>query len=422
MKIAFLANPTVGHTNFLISLAKKAIEMKNDVLFILPGIKNKKIRKIINNIALSIDEKLIKDSIPFEIIKISLFQGLFGLNLAKKKGQDETLFALKVFSSGAKRYTSFLIKRFLENPPDLIVYDYTFFAAIAISEKLSIPRVAIYHSGLPFFEFPIPPIGLNYKYNQYPYKIYQKYYNCALNLDKKIKSTYEKIINQSIQSDFLISPNSNFLNVITQLIETEYPRKNHYENLFFSGPCFQENIVKNIKPIIKKSKEQKLIYISLGTVFNKQPDIFIKIINSIIMENIIILVSAGASYDKLKLMNFKQYVHIERYVSQLEVLKSTDIFITHGGKNSINEALMFGVPMILFPIGGEQEYNANLVEYLKAGINFSRIKSTFTLSDMRNSIVKLLNDIDFKTNLKNIAAKHIVDGATSTYNMIISKL
>lgn len=43
--------------------------------------------------------------------------------------------------------------------------------------------------------------------------------------------------------------------------------------------------------------------------------------------------------------------------------KSTQLFITHGGANSQFEALFHAVPMIVFPLFGDQPYNAKRGEY-----------------------------------------------------------
>ena len=46
-------------------------------------------------------------------------------------------------------------------------------------------------------------------------------------------------------------------------------------------------------------------------------------------------------------------VHIFTFVRQLQVLKHADVFITHGGLNSIREAVHTEVPMLLFPVHPE---------------------------------------------------------------------
>jgi len=44
-------------------------------------------------------------------------------------------------------------------------------------------------------------------------------------------------------------------------------------------------------------------------------------------------------------------------VPQLELLPKVDLFVTHGGMNSINEALYFGVPLVVVPQQLEQALN-----------------------------------------------------------------
>jgi hypothetical protein len=55
-------------------------------------------------------------------------------------------------------------------------------------------------------------------------------------------------------------------------------------------------------------------------------------------------------------------------VPQLEVLQRTDIFITHGGINSVHEGLYYGVPLILIPHQFEQLLNARCVAARGAGL------------------------------------------------------
>jgi MGT family glycosyltransferase len=421
-KFIFLANATVGHTNFLISLALKAKENGSEVMFMLPGLTNKTIRKFINDPSLNIDSRLKNYSIPYKLIPLALIQGVLGAMLPHKSGLNEVLFASKVLSAGSKQYTRFLMNEFLKERPDVIVYDYTFFPAIAISEKLQIPRVAIYHSGLPFLEYPIPPIGFAFKYGAYSQDKFNNLRQLILKMERTLKLKYEKIIKQTILTNFILSPNSNFLNIINTIKEAEYPRNNLTDNILFTGPSIQATSDHNENPFFDK-KDKKLIYISLGTVFNKNSELFIKIINSIKYEVCEILVAAGASYNKLKEVSFDANVHIEKFVPQVNVLYQADVFITHGGKNSINEALKIGVPMILFPVGGEQQYNAQLVEFINTGIDFGNIRDSFTAQQLTEAIERLLGDKTIVSSVKKLSEKHQnSDGAIIAYDEISQKL
>ena len=55
------------------------------------------------------------------------------------------------------------------------------------------------------------------------------------------------------------------------------------------------------------------------------------------------------------------------FVPQLEVLQHADLFITHAGMNSVNEAMYHGVPMLVMPIMNDQPINAEQVVRLKLG-------------------------------------------------------
>ena len=55
------------------------------------------------------------------------------------------------------------------------------------------------------------------------------------------------------------------------------------------------------------------------------------------------------------------------FVPQIEVLKHADVFLTHCGMNSVNEALYTGVPMVAMPFINDQITNARRVVELGLG-------------------------------------------------------
>lgn len=419
----FLANPTVGHTKFLISLAEEAMRNGDEVLFMLPSVNNSIAKKLVGDPSLMIDSTLKNQAIPHVIIPISFAQAFLGLLLPHKKGMRETLFALKVLSAGARKYIKTIFNEISVKQPDVIVYDYTFFSAIAVAEKLGIPRVAIYHSGLPFFEYPVPPIGSTFKYGEYDANQSDEIHNVYKRIEDDLKSRYEKIINQSIRENFITKPNSKFLNIVTSIREAEYPRIHLDRNVMFAGGADGiSNYERSDKEVFFEKMDNKLIYVSLGTIFNRDAEYFIEILRSMPMDGFDVLVSAGGSYRKLKKIAFCKNIHIEKFVPQTEVLSYTDVFVTHGGKNSVNEALSIGVPMIVFPIGGEQQYNAKLIEYLGVGINFNNSINDFNIQMMK-SIEKLTSDKNVEISLKRLSDSYKNStGVSSAYKEICRKL
>jgi len=57
--------------------------------------------------------------------------------------------------------------------------------------------------------------------------------------------------------------------------------------------------------------------------------------------------------------------------SQIEILKKASLMITHGGLNSVKECILLGVPMIVFPLLGDQFKNAAAVAHHRLGVTGS---------------------------------------------------
>ncbi|MFJ4952559.1 glycosyltransferase [Streptomyces sp. NPDC088760] len=61
------------------------------------------------------------------------------------------------------------------------------------------------------------------------------------------------------------------------------------------------------------------------------------------------------------------HVHVAEHVPQPLLLESVDLFVTHGGFNSIREAMRTGTPLAVLPHFGDQHANAERVEELGFG-------------------------------------------------------
>lgn len=60
-------------------------------------------------------------------------------------------------------------------------------------------------------------------------------------------------------------------------------------------------------------------------------------------------------------------IYVYSFVPQIEVLSHADVFLTHCGMNSVNEALTLGVPMVAMPFVNDQITNANQIVRLGLG-------------------------------------------------------
>ena len=85
---------------------------------------------------------------------------------------------------------------------------------------------------------------------------------------------------------------------------------------------------------------------------------------------------------------------------QLEVLKMADVFVTHGGMNSVSEALFFGTPMVVIPFVSDQPVNAKCVE--KLGVGKTLEYAHTNKKSIKHAVFDLLFDKNIPKNIENV--------------------
>ena len=148
-----------------------------------------------------------------------------------------------------------------------------------------------------------------------------------------------------------------------------------------------------------KSPEKKTIYISLGTVNNQVVSFFKNCIQALGDSDMNIIMSVGDIIDLSELGTVPPNIQVERSVNQIEVLQQADAFITHCGMNSVNEALYYQVPVILFPQTREQGGVAYRVNELGAGIYLKENN----VASIKETVVEVMKNPSYKENAKKIA-------------------
>lgn len=122
----------------------------------------------------------------------------------------------------------------------------------------------------------------------------------------------------------------------------------------------------------EKNNKPKNIYISLGTLNNQNKKFYKNCFEALKNYEANITMSVGKETDISSLGEIPSNFNVQNFVNQLEVLKTTDIFLTHGGMNSVNEGLANGIPLVVFPQQPEQTLVATQVESFGAGIRLKK--------------------------------------------------
>ncbi len=117
---------------------------------------------------------------------------------------------------------------------------------------------------------------------------------------------------------------------------------------------------------------QPLVYISLGTVVNDQPSFYRQCIAALADSPCLVILSVGEQVSPADLGALPPNAEAHPQVDQIAVLQVADVFLTHCGMNSVNEALYFGVPLVMFPQTPEQGGVCTRVLQLGAGVKLER--------------------------------------------------
>lgn len=173
----------------------------------------------------------------------------------------------------------------------------------------------------------------------------------------------------------------------------------HYEKLDsrfkFVGPSITDRENPYDFPF-ERIRAQKTVYISLGTVFNNVPTFYELCFEALSSFDGQVVLSVGSRIDISTFHGVPEHFIVRPFVPQLEILRYTDVFVTHGGMNSVNEALYYDVPLIVVPMAADQPIVGNRISELGAGKNIN--SSQLSAELLRESINEILRTDDYKKN------------------------
>lgn len=150
-------------------------------------------------------------------------------------------------------------------------------------------------------------------------------------------------------------------------------------------------------------RNRPVIYISLGTIVKGAKSFFKKCMNAFKDEDVTVVMSVGKSFSIRCLGEVPKNFMIYNSVPQLAVLKQADVFVTHGGMNSISEALVHGVPMVVIPFMADQPTNARRIKELGLGekMNYRSLDS----QALRETVFAVMEDDSITKNVENMKEK-----------------
>lgn len=290
---------------------------------------------------------------------------------------------------------------------DVVLYEQFFFLGKHLADKYHKPAVRIFTS-------PATNRKLMDEYIQSgPLSIFKhKWIARAFtkNLSKGISLKTDNWLDEIIE-------NPPGLNLVYTLKEYQPYQEEFDQKLFkFIGPSIYDRHSEHIEFI---KKDRPVIYVSLGTVLKGTVSFYKICMEAFEDEAVDVIISTGNHFKHDRFRRVPENVHFYSFIPQLDVLKLADVFVTHGGMNSVSEALINSVPMVVIPMSSDQPVNARCVEKLGVGKVLS--PSSVSSETLRNTVVSVMNDTQIKQHFEKIGDMiHASAGNEGAAEMIMS--
>lgn len=236
--------------------------------------------------------------------------------------------------------------------PDCVVSDSLCFWGKAIAKKLNIPYVCS---------------TTTFAFNAHTQKLMKPGFQEVFfmlkgmgKIQKKLKELAQHGYPATTVTDLI--GNTNDTHTIVYTTREFQPMAGTFSDKFtFVGPSV-------LPPPPAERPPRPLIYISLGTVLNRNNKFYRHCFAALGGTPMDVVLSAGRETDIAALGPIPINFQVQPYVNQLEVLSRASLFLTHCGMNSVNESIYCGVPMLLFPQHSEESAVATRVAQLGMGV------------------------------------------------------
>ncbi len=363
-KVIFLNFPTHGCINSLLATAKELVDRGEKVIYYCTKEFENKIKKT-----------------------GAEFRTYTGLINEFHMGDSDFYKALKLNINMTVDKIEHNLDNILSEKPDYIIHDSLCTWGKHISKVLKIPAINLMHS------FPVTASSIKFSRDTAAllfkvgiYKLINRFK--PNNPHKILKKKYDIDLSMG---DILV--NKEGLNIV---YTSKYMEPNIYQtkkNYFFAGPSLFFKNEQNGFPF-NKLNGKKVVYISLGTLLSNNFYFYKKCIKAFSNKEFYVVISIGFDVDINSLGKIPENFLIQPSVPQQRLLEFVDVFITHAGMNSVNEAICYGVPMLTLPLTFEEKMIAKRVTELEIGLelNMNGISS----KKLYESTKKLNSDSTYK--------------------------
>lgn len=378
-KVLFLNGPSHGHVNPTLGLVTELVDQGDEVIYFCTDDYQKKIAKT-GAIFRSLGEHA---KLPKE-------------NSHLKKNEQFFDIALRMVLS-TEKVVHHILDEIADESIDYLIYDSMYPIGHIIGQILKVPTVAS-HAVFARPEELLPAnknmAGME---KMYDHPAFKEYKTMVKRMNEAYRIEVPNLMGMSPHyADLNIAYTSDYF--VTNPVDYDESFR------FIGGPV--STLKEKMDFPFDQLKDKKVIYISLGTAFNKvNLDVYNIFFEAFRHEKDTVVVITAYNTD-LSPFDIPDNVIMRNYVPQDEILKYTQVAVTHGGLNTTSDLVYQEIPFVVLPIGGDQPYMAD--RFARLGASITLDKETLTSEILREALDSVQKS-QYRDNLRRI--KHSFEKA-----------
>ncbi|MCG7407273.1 hypothetical protein MH117_07565 [Paenibacillus sp. ACRRX] len=329
------------------------------------------------------------------------YEGTVGFATHDGHGIDTFL----VFADFILSRTEAVLERFYDEiaawKPDYIIHDAFCYWGKVCAERLGVPGISLC-ANFPYIDEMAdldPDFFVEHVLRASNDPLYQKFKGSSI--------LYRKLLDKM---SMLISKKYGLLhvNVINDIFCSKQPLNLIFSSRFFQlhEEAFDDSYLFLGYPIFPRAEAvefpferldgRPLIYLAFGTIYNQLIDTYKACFEAFADSDCQVIMSVGHQVALTELGHIPDNFIVRPYVPQLQILERADVFITHGGANSIYESIAHGVPMVVVPQVFDEFMGAMMVDRVGAGLYVTDREPTAVM--LQQAVERVLGDDCYRTN------------------------
>lgn len=383
-----------GHLNPMMALARELERLGHRVTFYQRLISRQKLEAAGFRVRVFAENEFSIEATREQLAELARTSGLKALSQTVEILRRRTAASLREIPAMAR-----------EDGIDALLVDEVSWEGATIAEELGVPFVTVCNALVVYPEVTIPPFPTTWRYstsllarlrNRLAYRVLSRFARPLL----RTVNEHRVAMGKQPYSDRrqAVSP---LLMISQEIEEFEFPRRELPAQFRFVGPMVDHQVREDTQFPFDKL-DGPLVYASMGTLQNRQGEIFTKIAAACDGLGVQLVVSLGGGAKPEDLPPLPGGPIVVQFAPQLELLKRAKLCITHAGLNTTLESLSVGVPMVAIPITNDQPGVAARIAWTGCGelIEPKRL----TPDRLRTLVRRVMNDSSYAQNARSLQA------------------